>query len=541
MGEGKSVVSASMNELRGSNRPRNGGVRWFGWRDVFYLTLIGLGILVGSYVRSIKRELMEFYPPKVASKVELNQADIYRKAEAAIRAELDAEYLSKIAILNREHEEALKRPASKPADPLPEPEPALGTVMDVRKLRSGIPFKSEVKVTQGGIASKERVDADSYTATYQLALRVPAPAKTLPELEQTNPGIAKILPGLPAMVAKAAVSPWFTKLYNNKTGRVRRDANSLNELLTKHNFYDCETILNLSAEGGRKVFLMQAEMDVVSDGSDGDRLATMPEEIVNSPYYQPFTSYGWPKRTKTVNPMIAGWEKRMEGARKEIADKETTAARRAWLKDRLSYLQRGIDDLKGRSFLIADYDPFIVLPVDVLTAKDGFSPNAGDYAVVIHGEKVYPAIVGDGGPTFKVGEASLRMAREINPKANSYSRPESDLKVTYVVFPGTREAERVPPDYVKWRQRCHELLGEMGGLGDGYQLHEWEDLLPKPAAPEPEVVAPVTEDMPPLVPPVTPQVVPPGKPPVIPAVTPQVSPPAPTSDAAAPDTVPESP
>ena len=228
---------------------------------------------------------------------------------------------------------------------------------------------------------------------------------------------------------------------------------------------------------------MQAEMDVVSDGSDGDRLPTMPDEIVNSPHYQPFTSYGWPKKTQTPNPMVAGWEKRIVAANKELAAAGTTAARKAWLRDRIQYLKRGIDDLKARSFLIADYDPFIVIPIDILASSEPYAPNVGDYAVVVHGGKIYPAIVGDGGPTFKVGEGSLRMAREINPKASPYSRPVSDLKVTYLVFPGSREAERGPPDYEKWRQRCHELLGEIGGLGAGYELHQWQDLLPKPEPP----------------------------------------------------------
>ena len=75
-------------------------------------------------------------------------------------------------------------------------------------------------------------------------------------------------------------------------------------------------------------------------------------------------------------------------------------------------------------------------------------------AVVVHGDKLYPAIVSDGGPTFKVGEASLRMAKQINPRASSYSRPESDLVVTYLVFPGSREETREPPDYEKWLIRC---------------------------------------------------------------------------------------
>lgn len=147
-------------------------------------------------------------------------------------------------------------------------------------------------------------------------------------------------------------------------------------------------------------------------------------------------------------------------------------------------LKRGIADLKGRSFLIAEYDPFIVIPVPLLTSDDPYAPKVGDYAVVVYGEKIYPAIVGDGGPSFKVGEGSLRMARELNPKSSSYSRPVSDLKVSYVVFPKSRNAKKGPPDYEKWRQRCHELVGEIGGLGSGFQLHAWQDLLPKPAPPE---------------------------------------------------------
>jgi hypothetical protein len=321
------------------------------------------------------------------------------------------------------------------------------------------------------------------------------------ELETSSPDLAKMLPGLPPLVEKAEVSSWFGKLYENKAGRVRRDANSLNELLTKHNIYDCETILHLKSASGRKVFFLQAEMDVVSDGSDGDRLPEMPVEIVDSPNYQPFTSYGWPKKTATPNPMVAGWERRIGLAQQELAAPATTAARKTWLRERIKFLKRGIDDLKARSFLIADYDPFIVIPVDILTSSDAFAPNVGDYAVVIHGGEIYPSIVGDGGPTFKVGEGSLRFARELNPKASSYSRPVSDLKVSYLVFPGSREAERGPPDFEKWRQRCHELLGEIGGLGDGYVLHQWQDTLPKPTPPAP-----------------------------VPAITP----PPPTSDAAAP-------
>ncbi len=365
---------------------------------------------------------------------------------------------------------------------------------DVRALRSGITFKSEVQVEKGALASKERKDKESYVAEYTLKIRLPEPSKSLEQLQTVNPKLATLLPGLPSMLEKPEVSRWFFALYDNKTERLKDDATNLNELLTKHNYYDCETILNLTyPQSGRKVFLLQAEMDVVSDGSDGDRLATMPDEIVNSTFYQPFTSYGWSKKTQTPNPLVAGWEKRIEGANKELADSKTTADRKVWLRDRIKFLKKGIEDMKSRSFLIAEYDPFIVIPTNLFSSSDAFAPKVGDYAVVIHGEKLLPAIVGDGGPTFKVGEASLRIAKEVNPRANSNSRPESNLVVTYFVFPGSRDETKGPPDYEKWRNRCDELLKECGGLGEGVELHRWQNLLPEPtppAAPE-QTPAPV--------------------------------------------------
>ncbi len=473
-----------MSAPQESKNRRKPGFRWFGPRDLVYLGIGALAFFGSGQFGKVKRGLKEVFAPKPVV-VQADEQDIRRQIEARLRAEMEEE-------LERELEAMKKTAADQEAKRLAEREaedranarlPETGSVTDVRKLRSGIPFKTEVKIEKGGIASRERADEASYTAFYQLFLRVPQPAKTMAELESTNPDLSKVLPGLPAMVEKAEVSPWFGKLYENKTTRVRRDANALNELLTKHNIYDCETILHLRTPDGKPLFFMQAEMDVVSDGSDGDRLPAMPDEIVNSTHYQPFTSYGWPKKSDTPNPMIAGWEKRVGNAEKELAQSGTTAERKVWLKDRIAYLKRGIADLKARSFLIAEYDPFIVIPVNLLTANDPFAPKVGDYAVVVHGRKAYPAIVGDGGPTFKVGEASLRMAREINPKASPYSRPVSDLKVSYLVFAGSREAEKGPPDYEKWRQKCHELLTGIGGLGEGAQLHAWQDLLPKPAPP----------------------------------------------------------
>lgn len=397
---------------------------------------------------------------------------------------------------NNERRVAPVPPAPAPTVPLPVPNPEPDTWRaptpstmyldvprgtDIRKLTQQIDLKVDVQTVTGGVASETRRQRDAYEVEYTVKATLPMPAMTMEELAAVNPGLPSLLPGLPGMVEEARVSPWFERLYEKKAARLRRDATRLGDLLTRHNLYDCETMLNLrNDESGRRVFLMQAEMDVVSDGSDGDRLPVMPEEVVNSTNYQPFTSYGWKKTGKKPNPMVAGWERRVENANKELAQAGTSASRKTWLRDRIKMLKTGIADLKARSFLVAEYDPFIVIPVNILLDRDdSYAPNVGDYCVVVHGGKVYPSIVGDGGPDFKVGEASLRFARELNARAGIYSRPVSDLTVTYLVFPRTADRPFRAPDYTQWRKRCAELLKEIGGLAEGTELHEWKDQFPK--------------------------------------------------------------
>ena len=351
--------------------------------------------------------------------------------------------------------------------------------MEIRKLSKGIDLKVTFDSSEGGLASAERENREAYTAEYALKVRMPRASRLPEELARVNPDLLELFPGLEAILPRAEVSAWYRQLYANKAARLKANVGNLDEVLTRHNFYDCETILNLrSAESGRRLFLLQAEMDVVSDGSDGDRLSVMPDEIVNSTHYQPFTSYRWRKKGTKPNPMIAGWEKRIGNAQREIGQAGTSDDRRAWLRGRVKMLETGIADMKYASFLIAEYDPFIVIPINIMTdRRDPYAPNVGDFAIVVHGRTLYPAIVGDAGPSFKVGEASLRMAREINPEASPYRRPVSDLVVTYLVFPRTADDPKGPPDYVHWRKRCEELVNQVGGLGAGVEFHEWENLL----------------------------------------------------------------
>lgn len=353
--------------------------------------------------------------------------------------------------------------------------------VNIRALSKGINLEVEFVSEEGGLASVERKDDKAYRAHYKLQVRMPRASTTLEELSRVNQYLPEILPSLKDVLPKGSISAWYKQLYANKAERLKANVGRLDEVITRHNFYDCETMLNLRDQStGRRAFLLQAEMDVVSDGSDGDRLPTMPDRIVNSTNYQPFTSYGWPKSSRTPNPMLAGWTKRIGNAKQELAAAGTTAARKAWLRDRLKMLERGVADMKVRSYLIAEHDPFVVMPTFIVKDReDAYAPNMGDYAVVIIGRTIYPAIVGDSGPTYKVGEASLRMAKEIDANANPYRRPISDLTVTYLVFPRSADERRRAPDYAHWRKRCQELLDEFGGLGEGLELHEWTKTLPE--------------------------------------------------------------
>ncbi|MGB0991730.1 MAG: glycoside hydrolase family 75 protein [Akkermansiaceae bacterium] len=357
---------------------------------------------------------------------------------------------------------------------------------NVRTMSKGFTLNTKVTLEKGDSASAERKRNTSYTANYELKIKLPQAAKTLSELEANTSKLGTFLPGLTEMLPTASVSPFYFQLYENKTKRIKKNATLLNELMTKHNFYDCETILNLKhPTSNRRVLLVQAEMDVVSDGSDGDRLPTMPDKIVNSSYYQPMTSYGWKKTGTTPNPLIAGWKNRIAKAKAEIAQSGTKPDRKAWLRARIKKIEREIQDMEARSYLIADYDPFIVMPINMITSRgDKHAARVGDYCIVVYAGKLYPAIVGDAGPSFKVGEASLRMAKQLNPRASSYSRPVSDLTVTYLVFPGSADKFQAP-DYNEWHKRCSALLAEIGGLGENITLHSWKNTLPEPQSANP--------------------------------------------------------
>jgi hypothetical protein len=77
----------------------------------------------------------------------------------------------------------------------------------------------------------------------------------------------------------------------------------------------------------------------------------------------------------------------------------------------------------------------------------------------------------------------LRVAKELNALSTAYNRPVSDLKVTYIIFPGTAEKPFGPPDLEKIHARCETLVKEIGGAS--VPLHKWENIIPPSPTPSP--------------------------------------------------------
>ena len=367
------------------------------------------------------------------------------------------------------------------ATPTPSPTraPLITGKLDTAKLFNGITLHSTVETIPGADATTERAEPDSYVLDLKLQARVPSPNKTIEELAKINPQLPTLLPGLATMLQLNPVSPLYAQLYDTKVRMLRENLARLDVLLSRHNFFDCQTVLQLQhPQTHRKALLLQGDMDVDADGSDSDR---MPISTGTPANFKPATSYRWPKKTPEPNPYLAATEDGLKRAEAEFALSTTSPARKHDLRNMIAQLHAEIGTLKKYSFLIGATDPFIVVPGAFLHGNDPVKP--GDYALVIFGNSIYPALVGDVGPNDKVGEASLRIAKEINTLSTPYNRPVSDLKVTYLIFPETADKPFGPPDLQKLQARCETLVKEIGGAS--VPLHHWENIIPPSPTPSP--------------------------------------------------------
>ncbi len=360
--------------------------------------------------------------------------------------------------------------------------------MQVSPMFNGMSLKMQVTSSEGQTAVQERGAPESYQLGLSLAVRVPKAALSADELVLGDPTLKQSLPGLDALVQTAVVSPYYHAFYQNKIAFTESRLKIFNQLLTKHNFFDCQSILETAVPSGRRVLLVQSEMDVVTDGTDTDRTLEYDD---SSSSFQPYTSYNWPRHNRAIpHPLVAKRQEELAKLKEQLSAGGIAEAKVKAAEERVSQINAELSALKHRSSLVATLDPFIVLPSFMLgRGGEAQSPAIGDYALVVHGGKVMSAIVGDAGPNTKIGEASLLICRQIDPACNGRRRPVSDLAVTYLIFPGTADKPFKRPNLAAWDAKCRELAAEIGGVGG--QWVEWGmDAAPQgEAVPQPSVQA----------------------------------------------------
>jgi hypothetical protein len=337
---------------------------------------------------------------------------------------------------------------------------------------------SKVTTVEGASAVASRKAPDAYQLDLEVKVEVPRAAQTLEELSAADPDIGSVLPWLKDQLTMAKVSSFYHGLYQLKVESVNRSLVRLDQIVSRHNFFDCNTILEIQdPRTSRKALLIQSDMDVNADGSDADRQSDVDGSSAN---FQPFTSYRWPKKTEKPNQFLPEKEAKLKQLQSDFDSKLTPPEKKKSIKDQIDQIQREIADLKKYSYLISKYDPFVVLPGFMLRqSTQPYEPKLGDYAIIIYKRKLYPALLGDVGPSYKIGEASIRVCSQIDPKSTPYVRPSSNLDITYIVFPGSADDTSGPPDLKKIHDRCASLLAEIGGFNGA--LWEWQDLLAPPS------------------------------------------------------------
>src|SRR5206468_2227328 len=237
--------------------------------------------------------------------------------------------------------------------PTPEPTatrpPVITGKLDTAKLFNGITFHFTVETTPGADAATERTQPESYVLDLKLLAHVPSPNKTIEELAKVSPQLPTLMPGLTAMLSADSVSPLYAQLYDSKVKILRENLARLDVLLSRHNFFDCQTVLQLQhPQSHRKALVLQADMDVDADGSDGDRMSIGTGAPAN---FKPFTSYRWPKKTPAPSPYLAGTEDKLKHAEEEYALATTTPVRKRDLRNIIAELRAEVATLKKYSFL----------------------------------------------------------------------------------------------------------------------------------------------------------------------------------------------
>jgi hypothetical protein len=148
-------------------------------------------------------------------------------------------------------------PGPKPSNPeTPSPPPTVAPTptplpeafipssrMETARLFNGVEIHSRVTTAEGAPAVVERKTPDAYLLDLEVKVQVPKPAQTLEELTGADPLIGSVLPGLKNELPAATVSSFYHGLYQLKVEALNRTLARLDQLVSRHNFFDCNTIL----------------------------------------------------------------------------------------------------------------------------------------------------------------------------------------------------------------------------------------------------------------------------------------------------------
>ena len=379
---------------------------------------------------------------------------------------------------------------------------------DTAKLFNGIALKASVQASLGtNTALSSAAIPESYRLNLDLHVEWPKAAISISDLEKATPNLSTLLPSLPLMLTGIDPSPDYETLLAHKQNSLKANLIALQKLPYKDSLFDCQTILDLiNPNSSRRALLVQAIMNVNADGSDGDRNLSI-EKL--SQTFQPQTNYRWAKKSDRTNSCLQSVEDQLITFQQSLGEGTLTGEQKLHLENVIASSKATILELKRWSFLVGAADPFIVLP-SFMVGKAPGQPSIGDYAVVVADGTLYPAILGDLGPNSKIGEASLRICREIDSQSGEDRRPASRPEIVYLVFPGSAEKPLKEPNYQHWSERCHSLWKEFGG-SDQAEWHEWTSLEKPWPTPTPTPTPTQTPTPTPSSPPSTPSFSPQGE------------------------------
>jgi len=204
-----------------------------------------------------------------------------------------------------------KAPKAEGEKPKPVPPPVLPRRnYDLSRLFNGIDIHSRTESGDSGTnALATAADPSSYLLELTLRIRWPKAGSTETDLLSATPELSSLLPSLGTLLKNSRLSPDFATLREKKEKSLQANLLSLQRLPYRDSLFDCQTILEINPGGEHpKALLIQAIMNVNTDGSDGDR--NLPLEKLSS-LFQPQTNYRWPKASSRTNPCLPETEARL--------------------------------------------------------------------------------------------------------------------------------------------------------------------------------------------------------------------------------------